>query len=83
VNLEGTITVGGGRITLRSVDKSVTETCVLTATAAADTGSGVVETFSYTTTDGLCAGTFVLHLQSPPQGSAVPSQIGTFQASFC
>jgi hypothetical protein len=83
VSVEGTLTAKEGQLTLHCSERNMTETCILTATKVASSGSDIVETFSYKTTDGVCAGTFVLELHPQTAGPAVPSQIGTFDATFC
>ena len=83
VSVEGTITATGGQLTLHCIDRAMTETCILTTSHVASNQTGVVETFSYTTTDGLCAGTFVLDLHPQTTSTGVPSQMGTFDAQFC
>ncbi len=83
VSVEGTVTATGGQLTLHCSDKAMTETCILTTSHVVSNETGVVETFSYTTTDGVCAGTFVLDLHPQSTSPGMPSQIGSFDAQFC
>jgi hypothetical protein len=82
ISLQGTITAGGGQLTLRCADKNVTETVNLSGPKVIATGPDFIESFSYMTTDGAYAGTFTLDLYSTTSGGAVPSQFGTFDATF-
>jgi hypothetical protein len=83
VSAEGKITVAGGELTLHGAQTNVAETCILTPTMVVRSGTDVVETFSYKTTDGLYAGTFVLDLHQQSASANAPSQIGAFDAKFC
>jgi hypothetical protein len=82
VSLSGTITAAGGQLTLRCSDKVSTETVNLSAPKMVASGTDVVETFSYTTADGLYAGTFTLDIHYATSSGSTPSQLGTFSATF-
>ena len=82
ISLQGTITAGGGQLTLRGADTKVTETVNLFAPKVIATGPDFIESFSYTTTDGAYAGTFTLDLYDTTSNGAIPSQLGTFDATF-
>jgi hypothetical protein len=82
IGLQGSITAGGGQLTLRCADKNVIETVNLFAPRVIATGPDFIESFSYKTTDGAYAGTFTLDLSYTTSGGATPSQLGTFYATF-
>ena len=82
ISLQGTITTGGGQLTLRGTDQNVTETVNLFAPKVIATGPDFIESFSYTTTDGAYAGTFTLDLSYTTSSGAIPSQLGKFDATF-
>jgi hypothetical protein len=83
VAADGTLTAKEGQLTLRCADSTMTETFVLTVNKVFRIGVDVVEAFSYKTTDGLYAGTFVLDFHPQSASPMVPSQVGTFDAKFC
>ncbi len=83
VSAQGTITAQGGQVTLTSAQKNMTETAVLSAPKVVTSGTDLIETFSYKTTDGLCAGTFIIDFHSWSATASTPSQLGTFDAKFC
>jgi hypothetical protein len=82
ISLQGTITAGGGQLSLRCPDKNVTETVNLFGPKVIATGPDFIESFSYTTADGAYAGTFTLELYPTTSSGAFPSQFGTFDATF-
>jgi hypothetical protein len=82
VSAEGQITAAGGQLTLHGTQTNVAETCILTPRTVVSSGTDVVETFSYKTTDGLFAGTFVLDLHPQSASANAASQLGTFDAKF-
>jgi hypothetical protein len=83
VSLDGTITDEGGQLTLLCVQKNVTETIVLQETSEVIASSDTIMTFSYKTTDGLYAGSFLLDCHTTSGTATMPSQPGTFDAEFC
>jgi hypothetical protein len=82
VSLAGTISAAGGQLTLRCANKVAAETVTLSAPHVVASGTDVTETFSYTTADGVYAGTFILDVHYTPSSGAMPSQLGTFSATF-
>ena len=82
ISLQGTITAGGGQLTLRCADKNVTETVNLSGPKVLATGPDFIEPFSYTTADGAFAGTFTLDVSYTTSSGAIPSQLETFHATF-
>lgn len=82
VSLQGTITAAGGRLTLRCADSNATETVDLFSPRAITSGTDFVESFAYTTADGAYSGTFTLDLHYAATGGSLPSQFGTFHATF-
>ncbi len=83
VSLDGTITGEGGQLTLRGVQKNVTETIVLQETSEVLASTDTIMTFSYKTSDGLYAGSFVMDCHTTSGTATTPSQFGTFDAKFC
>jgi len=82
VSMEGHLTTTRGRLTLRSAQRDLAETLVLSAPHAVGNGVGSAEAFSYVTTDGNYEGTFVIDFNSSPPPASTPSQQGTFTAQF-
>jgi hypothetical protein len=81
VSVDGMITANGGQLTLVGPQSNATETVLLHATNVVTTGTDTIETFSYNTADGQFGGTFTLDLHSTATAS-LPSQMGTFDATF-